>query len=207
MFVGGVVNRSTDQAGHERDLAEIELTQLFPEKQLRAFRDAAHFIVADLAEVDLVEVTLKNLLFVEGSLEHRRQHELDDFFDRVFSLPLLEIFDELERDRAASLGERARAQIDPEGSEQPARIQAVVLHEVLVFDGDDRLPDQRRDIVVLVIVADGAPAFGPVLRERRHELGLKIKIRNLPAIDLDRMKQGVFFGSIKKKCDRLAARV
>jgi len=104
---------------------------------------------AAVPEVDLVEVPLHDLLFVvflfkfEGG-EYLLQLSLDG---ALVAAGL--VFDELLRDgRAAERIARAEEHVH-ESAGRPVPVDAVVLVEALVLDGDDRLLDILRDVLVV----------------------------------------------------------
>ena len=137
----GVV-RDADDA---RALRQREILHVFAEVGLRRHLHAA----CALAEVDDVEVPLHDLflgvfLFEIESAENL--HELSLHGDVVFRS---DVFDELLRDRrAAEVVFHAEEHVD-ERARRAVPVHALVVIEALVLDGDRRLFQIRRQLVVI----------------------------------------------------------
>ena len=80
--------------------------------------------------------------------------------DRLL-VPAVRVLDVLLRDRRAALDDALAADVLPERARDTAQVDAVVLVEALVLDGDDRLLHDRRDLfggdehAALVTTEDG----------------------------------------------------
>ena len=100
--------------------------------------------VAVLAEVDLVEVGLEDLLLAVVELEQHRHHELGELARQRALRREEEVLHELLRDGAAAL-HALRAEREHRARER-ARVEAVVRVVVVVLGGDQLLHQQRRHV-------------------------------------------------------------
>jgi hypothetical protein len=106
-------------------------------------------------EVDRVQVGGEDPVLRPPLLELPGERGLLDLAaDRPLLLRVL-VLDELLGDRRPALDEILRADVGPDGSEHPLSVDAPVLPEAAVLDGDDRLLHERRDLVG----ADDDPAL------------------------------------------------
>ena len=123
--------------------------------------DAVDRAVAILAEVDLVEVGLQDLVLVVVQLQQKRHHELDRLALQRALGRQEEILDELLRHRAAALEALSADEAD-ERARDPARIDAVVGVEVAVFRREERLHQVIRHLAQAhqnpILVARGIDA-------------------------------------------------
>ena len=102
--------------------------------------------VQSVAEVDLVQIELEDLVLRVGRLELRRE---DDFLQlapqrlvaREEALPR-----ELLRQRAAALRPPAFTQVCDRRPDNPDGVDAAMVVEPLVLDGENRLPGDGRDL-------------------------------------------------------------
>src|SRR4249920_4060933 len=100
---------------------------------LRSLLDA----VGARAEVDPVEIEFENLRLGELALEpDREQRLLQLTIDRAF-LREEKIFCELLRDRRATLGYAAVEDVGDEGAADAERVDAAMLVEAPILDGDE----------------------------------------------------------------------
>ncbi len=204
--VGGIVARAADQARHHRYFRQIQLVQALAEEVLSAFGDAVHFQVTDLAEVDFIQIALKDALLVEARFEDEGQEQLVGLAEEILSAASHEVLDELLSDGASALGERLGAQIDPYGANQPPWVETSVIEEVLVFDGDNGLPDWGGDLVKSQDVTDLSASFGASARQCRDQLRLEVDLGKLLRGMLQGLKLRVFSGPVELELDRLARR-
>ena len=121
--------------GQQRRLGDRDLARRLSEITLRGLFDA----VGAGAEVNPVEIELENLRLGELALEpDREQRFLQLASDRAF-LRQEKIFGELLRDRRAALGNAAVQDVGDEGAADAEGIDAVMLVEAPVLDGDEGL--------------------------------------------------------------------
>ncbi len=118
-----------------------------------------------LAEVDLVQVLGEDLVLRPLPLEvvcDRRLAEL--LQDRAAVLRGERVLDELLRDRRGALLGRAGEDVLIERPADPLEVDAAMLVEALVLDGDHRLLDDRRDLLggeqdAALVVGQGGEAL------------------------------------------------
>ena len=103
--------------------------------------------VSALAEIDLVDIQLQNLLLVEFFLDLHGEEDLVQFAD-IGSLPAQEeISGDLHGDRAAALADlAARHEQADGGAHQPFDVHSGMLVEALVLGGDEGLEQPRRRV-------------------------------------------------------------
>ena len=153
---GGVIVGSADDAGEVGVFGERKLAQIFAEVGDAGFGKAANAEAAAIAEVNLVGVELKNLLFVEALLELHRDHQLGEFAAPGALVGEEKRARDLHRDRAGALVVVAGvAEVGPGRADDADEVEAAVFEEALVFGGDDRVDQVGRDVVV----ADRAALF------------------------------------------------
>ena len=137
-----------DDAGEQRALGQIELAHIFAEVGLRRLAEAVDGEAAALAEVDLVGVHLEDLLLGEAMLELEGDDDLGE-------LALDALLGRRGRSRApaawsawsrpAACGGQTSRQT---ASASAAVVDAAVLEEAAVLDGEHGLHQVRRNLVV-----------------------------------------------------------
>ena len=134
--------------------------------------------VRALAQVDLVDVELEDLIFGQAVLDLEGEQHLVELAGERFFLGQEEIARDLHGDRARALPRAAGHEIGQRGAQRRRVIHAAMLVEALVFCREDRLAHLLRDIFDL---DEGAPlfaefadqhAFGAIYAQRH--LGLVI---------------------------------
>ena len=128
------------------DSASRSLSGVFPKVVERGFADAVNRRRAALSQVDLVQIALEDRLFVVAGL-HNERHR--GFVELALETPLRreeEVLHELLSQRARPLPDLARSEIDQDGAEHPAQIDARVFEEALIFDGEDRVDQMAGDL-------------------------------------------------------------
>src|SRR5882672_5395745 len=139
-----VVGRAAHLGYEERELVQLELLKRLAEVELAREPEAVHRAPAVLAEIDLVHVRVHELVLVVAQLE-RNRHERLAQLARPAALVAQEIAThELLRERARALAYLSGSDVDEGGTEHCDDVDAVVLLEAPVFDGFERLGQQRR---------------------------------------------------------------
>ena len=144
---GGVVERIQRrgrfrQAGDQRGLVQGELLDRAPVVDLRGGLDA----VGAVAQEDLVEVELEDLLLVELALDLQREQDLVELAHEGLVAAEEVVARDLHRDRAAAGLDAARGRELPRRARQSAEIDAVMAQETIVLGGEHRLDEHLRDL-------------------------------------------------------------
>ena len=133
------------QAGQQRGLGQVQIFGVLGEVELRCGLEAVHAA----AEINLVAVEREDLLLGEGAL---------DLDGEIGFLHLAgggaiggekKIARQLHGQRGSALGAAVGAEIVPERAGDAEDVDAPVRFEVLVFDGDDGLAQDGREVVVV----------------------------------------------------------
>ena len=142
-----VVGRPADDRDHERDLVKVQLRERLAEIELARETEAVHGALAVLPEVDLVDVGVHDVRLLEARLENDGHHRLLDLAAQ--RAPAVEevVLDELLGQRAAALLDLARADVGEKRAQDRRQIDAVMLIELAVLDGLERLRKHRRHLV------------------------------------------------------------
>jgi hypothetical protein len=165
------VVRRVDDTGDRRGLRQGEVGDVLTEEEACAFGDPVNRERPALSEVHLVQVELENLVLRRASLEDER-HELlrhlapHRLLERVRDdVGEEDVLDELLRDRAAAfqVGLVAR-HVGDERAHHANRIDAWVLVEAAVLDGEYGVHDMRRDLP-----EPHRPALFAVARHERRQ--------------------------------------
>ncbi len=147
VLIGGEVVGALDHASEEGGLGEIELAEIFAEVGLGGLAEAVDGEAAALAEVDLVGVHLEDLLLVEAGFELEADDDLAEFAgDTLFWR------EEEAAGQLLSEGRSATRHMTGENVHHGALggaeiVDAAVVEEVTVLDGDDGLDEVRWDFV------------------------------------------------------------
>ena len=137
--------RVARDAGEEGRLGERQLARRLLEVRERRLADA----VRAVPEVDRVQVRGQDPVLLLALLElpgERRLLQLARDGALVLDVGVL---DELLRDRRAALDDRLVLDVGGERAPDRPQVDAAVLVEALVLDGDDRLLHDRRDLIGL----------------------------------------------------------
>ena len=169
-----MIERRLDDAGDERRLREGDVAHVLAEVNLRRFGHAVQGKRAAMAEIDVVQVELEDLVLGRLRLEDDR-HE---GFERLPSIGALagllfggqllgeeEVARELLRDGAAAFDAARRGDVAKHRATERDWIDARVDEEAVVFDGDEGVLQMRRDggnrhVVALFVEAE--PALDPL---------------------------------------------
>ena len=151
--------RRLRQRGEVGGLGERELLERLGEVGLRRGGDA----IGVLAEEDLVEVELEDLVLGERALEPGGEDDLLDLALAGAVAGQEEVLHHLLGDRRGAAQAPAVHRRVVERRHDAARVEAVVLVEVLVLGGDEGLPDLVGD---LVDRREDAPLAGELVHER-----------------------------------------
>ena len=152
--------RRADQAGEERRLGKRQGHRLASEERLRGGRDP----VRAGAEVGPVEIHGEDLALAVLAFQAQGDARLGEL-DLEGALAVREVHElrELLRDRRAALDRLALRPIGQRRARDGLGVDARVLPEAGVLDGDDRVLDDLRDV--------GGSDRRPVLLEERREEG------------------------------------
>ena len=153
--------RRLRQGGEVGGLGQRQLLERLGEVGLRRGGDA----VGVLAEEDLVEVELEDLVLGERVLEPGGEDDLLDLALAGAVAGQEEVLHHLLGDRRGAAQPLAGGGGVVERGDDAARVEAVVVVEVLVLGGDEGLPDAFGDLV------DGRED-APLAGELVHELAL-----------------------------------
>ena len=160
--------RSLGQSGEHRDLGKIE----FVERTTVVEPGRGAHSIGAMAEEDLVEVELEDLLLAEEPLNLQGEQDLLELALVGLFPAEKEVSRHLHRHRAASRALLPGADQMRNGADEPLPVDAGMLEEALVLRGDDRLNHRRRHFVE----TQRDPAL---LAELRHEAPV-------PSVDAER---------------------
>ena len=144
------------QPGQQRRFAERQLADVLAEEGLRGGLRA----VGQVAVVNLVQVEFQHFLRRLALAQQKRQQ---DFLDLALNAALVAIFvaeqdvaDDLLRDRAAAAVALRQPDVLQEGARGRLNFEAGVGEEGVVLDGDGRVDQVLRELIVADV---GALAF------------------------------------------------
>ena len=138
-----------DHACQQRALGQIELPDIFAKVRLRRLAKAVNREAAALPEVDLVGVHLEDLLLGEAVLELEGDGDFDDLALDAALRRKKEAARQLHGQRRAAFGPAvAGREIVPQRSEDAVIVHATVLKEAAILDGDNRVDQVGRNLVV-----------------------------------------------------------
>src|SRR5439155_6301344 len=135
-----------DHPGEQRRFGEGEIPRRFAEIVSRRGAYAVNGAVSILAEVDLVEISLEDRPLVIAQLEDQRDGGLAKLAEGSPSGGEEEVLGQLLGQGAAALHHGAGAQVGDQRAADPAEVEAVVLEESLVLDGEHRLNQVVRQV-------------------------------------------------------------
>ena len=160
--------RRSDDAGQGRGFGQRQVRHVFAEVDLRGLLHAGDLHRSVLAEVDLVEVRLEDLLLAVASFEqHRHEHLVNLAWPTALRVEE-EVFDELLRQRRTAVRDVAVADVGDERTKRAADGDPFMMVEVLVFGRDNRLAHDLWHGVE----RDRQPVFHLVVVDGRNELRL-----------------------------------
>ena len=138
------VIRRLNHAGDRRRLAQREVRDVLAEEQPRGLGDAVHGERAALAQVHVVQVELEDLVLRRLALEDERHVLLGQLSLQRLLGRQEEVLDQLLRDRAAADQVRPiAAHVGDDGAHRPDDVDAGVVVEAAVLDGEHRLNHAR----------------------------------------------------------------
>ena len=140
--------RPLDHARDQGALRQVELANVLAEVGLRRLAETVDAEAAALAEVDLVGVHLENLLLVEARLQLKGDHDLDDLARVSLLRRQEESARQLHGQRRSALRLFAPGDVCERRGGEPVVVDAAVLEEAAVLDGEHRLHQMRGDFVV-----------------------------------------------------------
>src|SRR6202022_1029300 len=138
-----VIGGRLGQGGQERRLGQRQVAGGAPEVSA----GGGLYAVVAVREIDLVQVQLQDLLLAEDALDPARNDHLRELAaERAGPGEAVgeDVARKLHRDRAGPLLQRERPQIAPDRSCHTAPVDAAVLVEALVLDGEERACQRRR---------------------------------------------------------------
>jgi hypothetical protein len=171
--VGVVGVGRLDHAGQERALRQRQVADVLVEVHPRGLAEAVDAERAGLAQVDLVQVQLQDVLLLRAPLQHEREQGLLRLALHGALRRQEEVLAELLGDGAAAVRDLAlAAHVADDGAHQPDGVEPGVAEEAAVLDGQHRLHHVPRQLVVL----DAAALLACLVEEVGDELRLQ---RNL----------------------------
>src|SRR5215207_2849465 len=135
----GTLNHSSERSG----FGEREIAQFFAKEHGRSFLHSPHAYGATLAQIDLVAIERKDILLRQPPLERKREHRF-----RVLALQCLfrreiRVLDELLSDSRAALAQSFLTGIPQQRARDTTDINARVIEEASILDGEYRLDEHR----------------------------------------------------------------
>ena len=141
-----VDRRGLDQAGERGRFGQAQVRRVLPEIQPRALGGPVHGERAVLAQVHLVQVQLEDLVLAQPALEDERHELLLELAPERLLRREDHVLDQLLGDRAPADQVRpVAAQVGEERAGGADRVDAGVLVEPAVLDGEHRLDEVGRD--------------------------------------------------------------
>src|SRR6266581_7720008 len=134
---------SLGQPGKHRDLGRIELRQSLAEVDLRRCAEP----VGLLAEIDLVDIDLQDLIFAEAIFDLERQQRLVQFAGQRFFPGKKKVSRDLHRDRRSPLSLAAGHQVGVGCAAHPVVVDPGMLVKALVLGREDGLFHQSRNLL------------------------------------------------------------
>ncbi len=162
-------------AREERGLARRELVHLFRVVGAARRAHAADGERATLAEVDLVQVGLEDLLLRVAPFDEDGQPRLAQLARHRPLRRQQAVLDELLGDRAPALGHLAGAGIDPHRPREALEVEGPVLEEPVVLDGEHRVEQSLGRVGKL----DRPIVFPRLIGTARQNLALERRLRVL----------------------------
>jgi hypothetical protein len=156
--LGAFLVRCADHRREQRRFVDAQLPRRFLEVEARRFVDAEDGQAAVMAEVDVVEVQLEELVFRQARVEHHRQDRLDELPPPGALVREEALLHDLLRNRRAALRDAARAHVREERAEDADRIDTDVAAEAHVLRGDEGIDDVLRQVVEQHRRRDAPPA-------------------------------------------------
>ena len=127
--------RRLRQTGQHGRFGQRQILQVLAEVHPRRARET----IGALTEIDLIHVHLENLIFRQLRLDLVREQHFVDLARVGLLARKEEVARHLHRDRARALRGVAIGQRDKAGARDAGEVDAAVIVEARVFDGEDRL--------------------------------------------------------------------
>jgi hypothetical protein len=137
-----------NHAREHRRFPERQLIELFAEKHIGRFPDAANRRGPTLAQVDLVAIKRKDVLFGEPAFKRERKHRLSIFTAQSFFRSQISIFDELLGDSRSTLTHLFVTNVSDESASKTIEIDAIMLEEATIFDSEYGVDQCLRNLVI-----------------------------------------------------------
>ena len=144
-----VIGRPLDHADQQGDLVQRQIGEIAAEVELAGQPEAMDGTQTILAEEDLIEVGLENLLLVVVQLQQHRHHRLGGLARQAAFVGEVKVLHQLLRQRTAALTHRAGRQVHPNGTGDGLGRNAEVLEELPILDCHQRLDQIGRHLIQL----------------------------------------------------------
>jgi hypothetical protein len=171
--------RGLDHAREQGGLREREVAHVLVEVHPRGLTHAADAERADLAEVDLVEIQLEDVLLVRAPFEDEGEKGLLGLAPEALLRGEEEVLHQLLGDGAAALDVRLRLDVADGGAHDAEGIEPGMGEEAPVLDGEHGLDE----VVRVLLVVDGALLLARLVEQVGDQLGLQ-RDRRVAALGL-----------------------
>ena len=190
--------RRLRQPGDHRHFTQGQLIDRFAEIDLRSGADA----IGAVAEVNLVQVQLKDFIFTQQLFDADREESLFDLAHQRLFRAEEEVTRQLLGNGAGALGGMAGEQRDAGRTEDADRVDAVMLIETAVFSGDKRLNQLRRHL----LQRDRNTPFLAILRDefaiRAIDLHRDLQTHILQRCDVGELWLYILIEAINRACSQ-----
>ncbi len=184
--VGAKTRRRLHQAGEQSRFRQAHLLGGLAEIALRGLLDA----VGAGAEINAVQIQFENLRLGEFPLQpQREQHFLQLAMDGTL-LREEEILRQLLRDGGGALGHAAVQNVGDHGARDAERIDAVMLVEAAILDGDEGLRNVARQFLQRQHGAAGVAAGGERAAVEIHDLDRRRPLGDFQRLQRRHMRAG-----------------
>ncbi len=140
-----VARRIGRNAREQCRLVQLEESRALSEVRPRRLLDA----VRPVSEVDRVEIRREDAVLAPALLELPGERGLSHLARERPLVTDVRVLDELLCDGGTAFDDRLLAYIGPERTGDPAQVDALVVEEALILDGDDCLSHDRCDVLGL----------------------------------------------------------
>ncbi len=140
-----VQRRTFNHADQHRLLIKTQFVHRAAKVVQAGQRETADLVVARLAEIHLVQVELENAIFAVARIHDHRHIGFTRFTPQRAFVGEEQVFHQLLRQGTAALHRFTGGDIGEEGATNRVRADAVMLVEVAVFGGDQRIDQQIRE--------------------------------------------------------------
>ena len=166
-------SRRLNDAGQRRGFRQRQASDIFPEVGLRRLAESPDRERPAMPKVNLIGVVLKDLFLRELLLQVKSNQQLIKLAGECFAAIQPKVARQLLRDGGSALRVTALFQIHKNRFDDAHGVEPGVLKKPFVFDGNDRMNQHGRKVIVfhqpaffavLVIQAAQQPGFQQVLR-------------------------------------------